>query len=195
MDTLVFDIETKNFFTDPGVGWDNFGALQISVVGVYSYLRDEYRVYEEEEMGALAALFEGARTIVGFSSNRYDVPVLNQYFQRLPASSRVNLWHVERVDLLEDIETATGKRISLSRLAEANLGVRKERQGWEAIELYREGRMDELKAYCLRDVELTKQLYDLYRERGYFFIPDRKTGQLTKLQFYAPHGKIAPLFS
>jgi hypothetical protein len=32
LDTLVFDIETQNFFTDPDVGWDNYDALKISVV-------------------------------------------------------------------------------------------------------------------------------------------------------------------
>src|SRR4029077_13744344 len=83
MDTLVFDIETQNFFTDPDVGWDNFAALKISVVGVYSYLQDKYFAFEENEMDKLAELFAGARRIVGFSMNRYDVPVLNHYFLKL----------------------------------------------------------------------------------------------------------------
>ena len=83
LDTLVFDIETQNFFTDPDVGWDNYAALKISVVGVYSYIEDRYYCYEENEMDKLAALFADARRIVGFSMNRYDIPVLNNYFQRL----------------------------------------------------------------------------------------------------------------
>ena len=83
LDTLVFDIETQNFFTDPDVGWDNFEALKISVVAVYSYLEDRYYVYEEHEMEKLAELFRDARRIVGFSMNRYDIPVLHHYFQKL----------------------------------------------------------------------------------------------------------------
>ena len=125
MDTLVFDIETQNFFTDPGVGWDNFAALKISVVCVYSYDQDKYFSFEESEMEALAELFHTAKRIVGFSMNRYDVPVLNLYFQKLRGSIP-NIWGKERVDLLEEIESATGARISLSRLAEANLGIKKE---------------------------------------------------------------------
>src|SRR5882724_2721203 len=105
MDTLVFDIETSNFFTDPGVGWDNFEALRISVVGVYSYLKDKYFCLEEHEMSALADLFEGASRLVGFSSNRYDIPVLNLYFQKLNRAN-INLWEKERVDLLEEVELA-----------------------------------------------------------------------------------------
>ncbi len=93
MDTLVFDIETQNFFTDPGVGWDNFAALKISVVGVYSYARDEYLVFEEHEMGELAELFDQANRIIGFSMNSYDVPVLNHYFQKVGGCRIFGTWN------------------------------------------------------------------------------------------------------
>jgi DEAD/DEAH box helicase domain-containing protein len=185
MDTLVFDIETQNFFTDPGVGWDNFAALKISVVGVYSYLQNKYFVFEENEMEKLAELFATAGRIVGFSMNRYDVPVLNIYFQRMGIPVP-NLWEKERVDLLEEIEMAAKQRVSLSRLAEANLGVKKEHHGSEAIVLYREGKMAELKEYCLNDVKLTKELYDLYQKQNYFLMQDKKTGQMVKVGFAKP---------
>ena len=185
MDTLVFDIETQNFFTDPGVGRDNFAALKISVVGVYSYAQDKYFCFAENEMGAIADLFAQSGRIVGFSSNRYDVPVLNHYLQRETAG-RLNLWHKDRVDLLEEIELATGMRISLSRLAEANLGITKDRHGSEAITLYHEGRMDELKAYCLKDVEITKKLYDLYRAQKYLLIPNRDSGAMERMELRVP---------
>jgi DEAD/DEAH box helicase domain-containing protein len=192
MDTLVFDIETQNFFTDPGVGRDNFNALRISVVGAYSYTEDKYFCFEELEMGKIVDLFDQAGRIVGFSINRYDVPVLNHYVQR-QTSGRLNLWHKDRVDLLEEIEVASGSRVSLSRLAEANLGVAKDHHGSEAIAMYREGRIGELKAYCLKDVELTKRLYDLFRERGYLFVPDRETGEIVKMEFAVP-AQAAKLF-
>lgn len=181
MDTLVFDIETQNFFTDPGVGWNNFEALKISVVAVYSYLQDKYFVFEENEMEKLADLFATAKRIVGFSMNAYDVPVLNHYFQKL--SGVENLWNKERVDLLEEIELVARQKISLSRLAEANLGVKKERHGSEAGALYREGKIDELKAYCLNDVKLTKELYDLSRKQNYLMVPNRITGELARIDF------------
>ncbi len=77
MDTIVFDIETQNFFTDPGVGWNNFGALKISVVCLYSYAKNTYLCFEEDQMEEMAPFFKGDVKIVGFSSNRYDVPVLH----------------------------------------------------------------------------------------------------------------------
>jgi DEAD/DEAH box helicase domain-containing protein len=183
MDTLVFDIETQNFFTDPGVGWDNFEALKISAVGVYSYARNEYSCFEESEIGKVKELFHGSERIVGFGINRYDVPVLQAYFLRTTSMPGPDLWKKERVDLLAEVELAMGQRISLSKLAEANLGVAKDRHGSEAIGLYREGRIEELKAYCLNDVKLTKEIYDLYRKQGYLMVPERGSGKMLKITF------------
>lgn len=194
-DTLVLDIETQNFFTDQGVGWNNFEALKISVVGVYSYLKDAYFCYEEGEMKQLAELFKGAGKIVGFASNRYDIPVLNLYFQKLktPASAgtsagkraKLNLWDLERVDLLDEIERVTGDRVSLSRLAEANLGVKKDHHGSEAGGMYERGEIEKLKEYCLKDVEITKNLYDIFVRDGALLVPQREAGKVRKVSFGA----------
>ena len=183
MDTLVFDIETQNFFTDPGVGWDNFSALKISVVGVYSYAQDKYFSFEENEMEKLAELFAGASRIVGFCSNRYDIPVLNNYFQKIGVR---DLWEKERIDLLEIVESATGQRISLSRLAEANLGVAKDQHGSQAAGLYREGKIAELKEYCLKDVRLTKELFDIYQKENAFLVPQKPSGEKVRITFPKP---------
>ncbi len=186
MDTLIFDIETQNFFTDPGVGRDNFSALKISVVGIYSYAQAKYFCFGEEEVSNMAELFRGASRIVGFSINRYDVPVLNTYFQKLGPAS-INLWNKDRVDLLEEIESLTGERVSLSRLVAANGGKPKDHHGSEAISLYKEGRIDELKEYCLNDVKITKDIYDLYKRDSSLLVPDKKTGIVAKIMFAKKH--------
>lgn len=188
-DTLVFDIETQNFFTDPGVGRDNFDALKISVVGVYSYATGEYRCFEESEIAEAADVFRGASRLVGFSMNRYDVPVLNSYFQRLGTSS-LNLWHKDRLDLLEEIEALTGERVSLSRLAEANLGSKKDMHGSQAPALYKEGKIAELKEYCLKDVRITKEIYDMYLKDSALLVPSKKTGVVEKIAFARKHARL-----
>jgi DEAD/DEAH box helicase domain-containing protein len=182
-DTLVFDIETQNFFTDPGVGWNNFDALKISVVGVYSYAQDKYHCFEEGQMKELAELFLRAERLVGFASNRYDVPVLNLYFRKLKDREALNLWAKDRVDLLEEIERQTGARISLNRLAEANLGIVKEGHGSDAVKLYEQGDMETLKKYCLKDVEITKKLYDIYLRDKSLLVPQWGGGEPVRLEF------------
>jgi DEAD/DEAH box helicase domain-containing protein len=185
MDTVVFDIETQNFFTDPEVGWNNYEALRISVVGAYSYAQNKYFTFEEGEMEKAAELFRAATRLVGFSMNRYDVPVLNLYFQKVKDQTGLDLWKKDRVDLLEEVEMATGDRVSLDKLAQANLGVGKTGHGAEAIALYKEGRMDELKAYCLQDVKLTKELYDIYKTKGELVVPKKITGELVSVRLRA----------
>ena len=180
-DTVVFDLETQNFFSDPEVGWFNYEALRISALGVYSYARDEYFCFEESELPRAADLFRASRLLVGFSSNRYDIPVLNRYFQKLDPP--LNLFHKERLDLLDEIELVTGRRVSLDRLALANLGEGKSGHGSDAARLFREGKLEELKSYCLKDVELTRRLYEQYRDRKFFLIPNRETGENERVEF------------
>lgn len=183
MDTLVFDIETKNFFTDPDVGWNNFEALRISAVGIYSYLRDEYFCFDEFELEKAAELFASSSLLVGFSINRYDIPVLNIHFQRIGRDFGVDLWAKDRLDILEEIEMAVGERVSLDKLSRANLGIGKDRKSFEAITLYKNGELEELKKYCLQDVRLTKDLYDLYRRNHQLLVPSRKGGETLAVGF------------
>lgn len=194
-DTVVYDIETSNFFTSPEVGWGNFGAINISVVGMYSYDRDQYLCVEADEKEILQEWFSGAKRIVGFASNRYDTPVLNLLFKKwgAEAGGDLDLWRKDRVDLLEEIELTTGRRISLSRLAQANLGEDKTGKGHEAITMFEEGRMDELKEYCLKDVELTRRLYDQFVTKRSFLIPDQYTDIPKLITFDAPSLQL-PLF-
>jgi DEAD/DEAH box helicase domain-containing protein len=175
-DTLVIDIETKNFFSD---NERNFEAIDISVVGVYSYARNEYKCFRENEMTELAACISNAARLVGFGINRYDIPILNRYVP-------MNLWRMERFDILDEIERATGERISLNRLAKINLGIGKSGHGSQAIFLYREGRIEELKAYCLQDVRITKELYDLLVAQKYLLVSKRESGKIIRFEC-TPH--------
>ena len=175
MDKLVLDIETKDTFADVG-GHHNIKNLNVSMVGVYSYSNDAFLAFNEHELAGLKPLLQNAGLIVGFSINRFDLPVLEKYFD-------FNLMRLSRLDLLDEIELALGHRISLDVLARANLGLGKTHHSLEAIDLYREGNMEELKNYCLNDVKITRDLYELAKKQGYLSIPDRVTGALAKANF------------
>ena len=48
---LVLDLETQKTFDE--VGRQNLHKLKVSVAGIYDYLTDEYRIYEESEIPEL----------------------------------------------------------------------------------------------------------------------------------------------
>jgi len=174
MDRIVFDIETKNSFADVG-GRQNLAQLDVSVVGVYSYDRDEYAVYCENELDELGEELKRAGELVGFSSKSFDVPILEKYFN-------FSLSSVPHFDIFEEIYKKLGRRIGLGPLAEANLGEGKTAKGMEAIDMYSRGDMQMLKEYCTQDVKVTKGLFDTIRSRGYLWVPRRNMPQMEKVE-------------
>ncbi len=173
-ETIVFDIETKDTFDDVG-GRDKVMDLSVSVVCAYSYEQDAYLCFDETELDKLGEFLKKARPLVGFSSKRFDVPVLDKYFN-------FNLAAVPHFDILEEIEQSLGRRIGLGVLAEANLGVGKTGHGLEAVELYKKGEMEKLKDYCMQDVKITKGIFDLIASQGYLWVPNRGIPQMDKVE-------------
>jgi len=178
MDKVVIDIETKNTFSDVG-GKQFLNKLDVSFVGVYSYSKDAYFSFFENQMKELDDFLRQAGLVIGFSINRFDVPILNKYLT-------FDLFSVPRVDILDEIEMKIGRRISLDILAHTNVGFGKTSHGLEAVRFYREGLLKELESYCLNDVKVTKEVYDLARRQKYLLVPDRITGNNEKveLDFY-----------
>ncbi|MBI4399101.1 MAG: ribonuclease H-like domain-containing protein [Candidatus Omnitrophica bacterium] len=157
---IVIDLETQKGFQD--VGRDKYHRLKISVAGVYSYQKDQYLAIEEKDMMTLEPIIKDADLIVGFNIIGFDLPVLAPYL----FSSIDNL---PTLDLLAEIEKVLGHRVTLDSVAEATLKRSKTGSGKDAIELFKQGRMEELKRYCLNDVELTKEIYEYGLKHGKVF--------------------------
>ncbi len=148
---LVFDIETQRSFKE--VGKAKLEKLRVSVVGVYDYLTDKFECYEEKDMMIMEKRFKEADLIIGFNSRRFDFAVLAPYFFT-PTET------FPQLDLLDDVEKNRGHRASLDSLAGPTLKQHKTGNGADALVLFKEGKMDELKRYCLEDVRLTKEVYE-----------------------------------
>lgn len=174
-DILVIDIETKNAFFDVG-GQGNIKDLDMSLTCLYSYNRDEYLSFWEKDLADLGKMIKEAALVVGFSINRFDLPVLDKYFD-------FNTQGLKRIDLLEEIEMVYGRRIGLDLLAVRNLGVGKTHNGLEAIKFWNEGNLKDLEDYCRNDVKVTKELYDLAKQQGYLMVPQRGTDEAVKVSF------------
>ena len=152
-DTLVIDLETKKSFADVG-GKHRIRELGISVAGVYSYQKDAFFAYEEHELPKLEEFLANTEHIIGFNIKQFDIPVLEPY---------VKTGLLDRIALTDMYEEATnflGHRVGLNALAKATLGEEKSGHGLEALAWFKEGKIGEVKKYCLDDVRLTRDLYE-----------------------------------
>lgn len=149
---LVLDLETKRTFDDVG-GRNALDKLGISVVGIYDYSTDKYRCYREHEFGELQNLLIDASLIIGFNHIGFDMPVLQPYLS-------VDVKQLPCFDIMVSLQEILGHRVGLDSIATATLGMGKIASGLDAIKYYNEGRWDELEEYCLKDVEVTKDVFD-----------------------------------
>ncbi|TSC66962.1 MAG: DEAD/DEAH box helicase domain-containing protein [Parcubacteria group bacterium Gr01-1014_66] len=159
-DTLVIDVETKYSFAEVG-GEQHIHKLGISVAGVYSYATDTFSAFEEHELSKLEKMLQRSAHMIGFNINHFDIPVMQAY---IPASV---FSHVAVTDLFTDAVAFLGHRVGLDALSRATLGVKKSGHGLEALRWFREGRIEEVKRYCLDDVRITRDLYEYGKEKGH----------------------------
>lgn len=158
---VVYDIETKLSFEEVG-GRENFENLGISVLGSFDYRTAKFVVYEEGELGRFSERLQENPLLVGFNNRRFDTPILQKYI-------RFDLKKLPQLDILEELQKVLGHRVSLESVATATLGAGKSGDGMDALRFFREGRMDELKKYCLDDVRITRDLFEYGARHGELF--------------------------
>ena len=151
MRKIVFDIETKNFFQD--VGSNDPAKLDIALVAIYDSETDSYSSYLEDELGKLWPILERADMLIGFTSDHFDIPLLNKYYPG-------DLTKIKSLDILKEIKNSYGRRMRLEQLAEGTLGKHKTGWGRDATNWWRLGDVEKVRAYCIDDVRLTRELYD-----------------------------------
>ncbi|MBI1957329.1 MAG: ribonuclease H-like domain-containing protein [Candidatus Niyogibacteria bacterium] len=163
-DTIVFDLETKKEFAEIG-GRNHPELLGVSVLGAYSYSENRYRVFEEHELGEFEKMLKNTGLLIGFNSNAFDIPVLQPYVS-------LDLTTIPSLDMMEAVVRGVGFRVSLDNLAKTTVNAAKSADGLTALRWFREGRVQEVKDYCLKDVEVTKALYEYGKVNGQIrFIP------------------------
>ncbi|MDP2705398.1 MAG: ribonuclease H-like domain-containing protein [Patescibacteria group bacterium] len=151
MRKIVFDVETANLFQD--VGTNNPADLTISLLAIYDYTEDKYSSFLENELSQLWPILSKADILIGYNSDHFDIPLLNKYYPG-------NLAKIKSVDLLREIKNSIGKRVRLDQVAQGTLGVSKSGHGLQALEWWKKGEIEKVKAYCIDDVKITKDLYE-----------------------------------
>ena len=162
LDTIVYDIETKDSFQD--IGTRDPRRLHISYIGMFSYNENRLIGFKEDEFPLFFRRLEQCELLIGFNNHGFDDVVISAYF---PEIDKINSF-----DMLAEVHRNLGFRIKLDNLAQATLGTGKSGDGLHAIELYREGKIDELASYCLDDVRITKDLYEYGKDHGKLMYKD-----------------------
>jgi len=168
----VFDVETRRSAQDVG-GWHKADRMGISVAVLYDGKEDKFLSFEEHEVDKLIEHLFSLELIIGFNNKRFDDLVLSAYTSR-------KLSQLPSLDILEEITGQLGYRLSLDRLAEHTLGINKTGDGLQALKWFEQGRLDVLKQYCQKDVEITRDLF-LYGIRQHHLLFRNKAGKVVRL--------------
>ncbi|WP_456473168.1 DEAD/DEAH box helicase [Desulfolithobacter sp.] len=168
----VFDVETRLSAQEVG-GWHRAHLMRISVAVLYDSRKDRYLHFTEERIDELIDHLFSLDLVVGFNNKRFDNRVLSYY-------TRKKLSSLPSFDILEEISAQLGYRLSLDRLAENTLGIQKSGNGLQALEWFRQGRMEILTRYCQKDVEITRNLFLFGLQQRYLLFRN-KGGQVVRL--------------
>src|SRR3989338_5721832 len=161
---IVLDLETQKDFSEVG-GRSGNKNLRVSLCGIYSYTEGNYLCFSEKELTKLGEMLQVADQVIGYNIKQFDYEVLQPYLN-FPLAT------IPTLDILEIVDQALGHRISLEVVAQATLGVGKTGTGRAAIDLWKSGRLEELKSYCMNDVKLTREVYEYGQKHGKLLFQD-----------------------
>jgi DEAD/DEAH box helicase domain-containing protein len=88
--------------------------------------------------------------------------------------SSIDLNQLPTLDLLEEVHAYLGYRLSLNGLAEQTLGIKKTADGLQSLIWYKEGRIDLIRHYCRKDVEITRDILFHALEHGFLLFANKK---------------------
>jgi hypothetical protein len=164
---VFFDLETRKWASDLDpenldAGWDALreGKGGASAIGLYDSDLDWCYTYDDHSIMAAARHIEAADLVVGFRSEKFDVPVVEGLLGR-----RLRL--KQHYDIYAEIARANAERglvggrgdFTLDAVSKRNLGRGKIDHGHNARSLTLSNKFGQLFNYCLDDVHLTRDLF------------------------------------
>jgi len=147
----VLDLETRRSAQEVG-GWHRADLMGVSCVVVYDSGTGDFHDYEQDDVPRLVGELVEFDLVVGFNILRFDYAVLG-------GLSRFDFASLPTLDILGSIHQTLGYRLSLDHLARETLGAAKSASGTQALTWWKEGRVDDIIAYCRQDVAVTRDLF------------------------------------
>lgn len=163
-DALVYDAEIRlcipQGMTDSNYkycsGWGDFPGMGISVIVAYDMATHKTHIYLRDNLDDFRELCSRREYIIGYNSKNFDDKLLEAN----------NLYIQTTYDLYREIKKASGSKkrsggYSLNNVAKVNDIGSKTEVGDEAPKLWQRKEVGRLINYCIRDVELTRDLFYL----------------------------------
>lgn len=169
---VYFDLETQKSADEVG-GWNNKHLMKIAVVVVYDSLDGKFYTYLEDNVDKLVEKLLSADLVVGFNIINFDFAVLQPY-TTVDLKSRVR-----HFDILKDVWDRLGYRVSLNQIAKSTLKIEKSGNGLLSLQWFKEGKMAQIIEYCIKDVEITRDVFLYGLKNGY--LDFEKNGQSVRL--------------
>ena len=179
-EVMALDIETGNYSYEIG-GWDKHSLFEPTVVATWD--GDNGHVFSKQDIEMTTAEvhelhprtlgdhlqkhIDNGGVILGHNIKKFDLPVLNAALDCWTAGDLMTKAE-SVIDTKLLISKAGGKSIatSLEMLARNTLDIGKSMTSHDAPEAWRAGRYLEVAEYCLKDSQLTYDLYQYGRENG-----------------------------
>ncbi len=168
----VFDVETQLSAQEVG-GWHRADKMRISVAVLYVAAEDQFLHFTEETVDTMINLLFELDLVIGFNNKRFDNKVLSTYTNH-------SLFALPSLDILEEISNQLGYRLSLDRLAERTLGIKKSGDGLQALKWFKQGKMKQITEYCTKDVRITRDLF-LHGFNKHHLLFQNKAGKVVRL--------------
>jgi hypothetical protein len=171
---VYFDLETRKHAADLrpddlDAGWEALrrGEGGVSALALFDSDDQWLHFYDDFTIQAAARHLESADVVVGYSSERFDVPVVEGLVGRkLALRHHVDIYAELARALAHQGFVGTKGDCTLDRIAKRTLGRGKIDKGSHAKELALKGRWSELFNYCASDVQLTRDLMYYILEHG-----------------------------
>lgn len=165
MNIVYFDLETQKSADEVG-GWGNKHLMRVSIGVTYSSEKDQFKVFEEDDMPALISELKRADLVVGYNIIGFDYPVLSYY-------SGFDFLTLPSCDLMADLKKSTGRRLKLDNVAQTTLQAGKSADGLLALKWFQEGEFAKIALYCREDVRVTRDVHLFGQSNHFVYYTDK----------------------
>jgi DEAD/DEAH box helicase domain-containing protein len=184
----IFDLEILRTIEEVG-GWDATDKMGVSCCVVYDSKSRSFRVFGDSDETRATEYILDCDLVVGFNHVNFDWRVLLGIPRSVDIRSTVPYISKPQYDILTEVRKAAGvttyeKGHKLEQIAQVNLGRGKRMSGELAPVAWKAGKYCDVIDYCIDDVALTRDLFEMILDRADFkdprtmknlFLPDPDT--------------------